>query len=378
MGNSIRPVTVVPYVTTTTTTTTTSLFDPLDAGTLHLNNRVTMAALTRQRAEEDGVPNDLHIEYYRQRASAGLVLTEGTFPAFSNRSFPGQAGIADDAQQAGWGQVADAVHAEGGTLVMQIMHGGRTSHPDLLRGGEPEAPSAVGTGGPVRGFSGKLEGVVPRALETDEIPRIIREFVDGARRAVDAGVDAVEIHGANGYLLHEFTAASSNHRDDVYGGSPENRARLTVEVVRAVAEEIGAGRTALRISPEHGVQGVPEDDREDVLATYGALIDGINDLDMAYLSVLHADIDGDLVAALRERFTGAFLLNSGFGHVTELDEARHIVEDDLADAAVVGRQLIANPDLVRRWQDGLELNTPDSSTFYVGGAHGYTDYPFAE
>ncbi|WP_420099397.1 alkene reductase [Corynebacterium sp.] len=370
--------TTTSTTSTTSTTTTTSLFDPLDAGTLHLNNRVTMAALTRQRADEDGVPNDLHVEYYRQRASAGLVLTEGTFPAFSNRSFPGQAGIADEAQQAGWAQVADAVHAEGGTLVMQIMHGGRTSHPDLLRGGEPEAPSAVGTGGPVRGFSGKLEGVVPRALETDEIPRIIREFVDGARRAVDAGVDAVEIHGANGYLLHEFTAASSNHREDAYGGSPENRARLTVEVVRAVAEEIGAGRTALRISPEHGVQGVPEDDREDVLATYGALIDGINDLDLAYLSVLHADIDGDLVAALRERFTGAFLLNSGFGHVTELDEARHIVEDDLADAVVVGRQLIANPDLVRRWQDGLELNTSDSSTFYVGGAHGYTDYPFAE
>lgn len=381
-GNTTGAGRVVPGMTTTpatsaTSTTTTSLFDPLDAGALHLTNRVTMAALTRQRADEDGVPTDLHVEYYRQRASAGLVLTEGTFPAFSNRSFPGQAGIADAAQQEGWAQVAEAVHAEGGTLVMQIMHGGRTSHPDLLRGGEPEAPSAVGTGGPVRGFSGKLDGVVPRALGTDEIPRIVQEFVDGARRAVDAGVDAVEIHGANGYLLHEFTAASSNHRDDAYGGSPENRARLTVEVVRAVAAEIGADRTALRISPEHGVQGVPEDDREDVLATYGALLDGIRDLGLAYLSVLHADIDGDLVSALRARFAGTFLLNSGFGHVTELDEARHIVEDDLADAAVVGRQFIANPDLVLRWKDGLELNTPDSSTFYVGGAHGYTDYPFA-
>ena len=362
--------------TTATETTASSLFDPLDAGALHLNNRVTMAALTRQRAGEDGNPTDLHVEYYRQRASAGLVLTEGTFPAFSNRSFPGQAGIATDEHRDGWARVADAVHADGGTLVMQIMHGGRTSHPDLLRGGEPEAPSALGTGGPVRGFSGKLDGVVPRALATDEIPRIIQEFVDGARRAVDAGVDAVEIHGANGYLLHEFTAASSNHREDAYGGSPENRARLTVEVVRAVAEEIGADRTALRISPEHGVQGVPEDDREDVLATYGALLDGIRDVGIAYLSVLHADIDGDLVAELRARFGGAFLLNSGFGQVTQFDEARHIVEDDLADAAVVGRQLIANPDLIRRWKDGLELNEPDSSTFYVGGAHGYTDYPF--
>ncbi len=353
----------------------TSLFDPLDAGALHLDNRVTMAALTRQRAAEDGVPTDLHATYYSQRASAGLVVTEGTFPAFGNRSFPGQAGIANEEQAAGWAHVADQVHAAGGTLVMQIMHGGRTSHPDLLRGGEPEAPSAIGTGGPVRGFSGKLDGVVPRELGTDEIPRIIGEFVAGARRAVDAGVDGVEIHGANGYLLHEFTAASSNHRTDAYGGSPENRARLTVEVVRAVAEEIGAERTALRISPEHGVQGVPEDDRADVLATYDALIDGLPEI--AYLSVLHADIDGDLVAHLRERFGGTFLLNSGFGHYTELPEARHIVEDDLADAVVVGRELIANPDLVRRWQEGLELNTPDQPTFYVGGERGYTDYPFA-
>ncbi|MGO1949136.1 MAG: alkene reductase [Mycobacteriaceae bacterium] len=356
----------------------TSLFDPLDAGALHLTNRVTMAALTRQRAEEDGVPTDLHVDYYSQRASAGLVLTEGTFSAFSNRSFPGQAGIANEEQQAAWSRVADAVHANDGTLVMQIMHGGRTSHPDLLRGGEPEAPSAVGTGGPVRGFSGKLDGVVPRALGTEEIPRIVDEFVQAARRAVDAGVDAVEIHGANGYLLHEFTAASSNHRTDAYGGTPENRARLTVEVVRAVAEEIGAGRTALRISPEHGVQGATEDDRDDVVATYDALIDGIKGLGLAYLSVLHKDIDGDLVAHLRGRLGGTFLLNSGFGHITDLTEARHIVEEDLADAAVVGRELIANPDLVRRWRDGLELNTPDQSTFYVGGARGYTDYAFAE
>jgi N-ethylmaleimide reductase len=355
----------------------TSLFDPLSAGDLHLDNRVTMAPLTRQRAGEDGVPTTLHADYYSQRASAGLVVTEGTFPAFSCRAFPGQAGIADGEQAAGWARVAEAVHAAGGTLVMQIMHGGRTSHPDLLRGGEPEAPSAIGTGGPVRGFSGKLDGVVPRALGTDEIPRIIDEFVAAARRAVDAGVDGVEIHGANGYLLHEFTAASSNHRTDGYGGSPENRARLTVEVVRAVAAEIGAGRTGLRISPEHGVQGAAEDDRADVLATYGALLDGIAETGIAYLSVLHADVDGDLVAGLRGRFGGAFLLNSGFGHVTDLAEAQHIVEDDRADAVVVGRELIANPDLVRRWREGLPLNEPDQSTFYVSGAHGYTDYPFA-
>jgi N-ethylmaleimide reductase len=355
-----------------------TLYDPLDAGALHLDNRVTMAALTRQRADEDGVPDDLHVRYYGQRASAGMVVTEGTFSTFDSRAFPGQAGIADDEQAAGWARVAEAVHAEGGTLVMQIMHGGRTCHPDLLRGAEPVAPSAIGTGGPVRGFSGKLDGVVPRELRTEEIPGVVAGFVAAARRAIDAGVDGVEVHGANGYLLHEFTAASSNHRADGYGGSPAARARLTVEVVRAIAEEIGAGRTALRLSPEHGVQGVLEDDRTDTLATYGALIDGIAHLGLAYLSVLHADIDGDLVAGLRRRFGGTFLLNSGFSHVTDLPEAEHILGDDLADAVVVGRELIANPDLVRRWRGGLGLNTPDPSTFYVGAAKGYTDYAFAE
>ena len=355
----------------------TSLFDPLNLGALRLDNRVIMSALTRQRAGEDGVPTDLHVEYYRQRASAGLVVSEGVFPAFSCRSFPGQAGIADADHAAGWAKVAEAVH-DGGRLFLQVMHGGRMCHPDLLRGAEPEAPSAIDPGVPVRGFSGKLEGSVPRALETEELPRVVRWFAEAARRAVDAGVDGVEIHGANGYLLHEFAAASSNERTDAYGGSPENRARLTVEVVRAVAEEIGAERTALRISPEHGVQGVLEPDRQDVLATYGAVLDGLADLDLAYLSVLHRDVDGDLVAALRERFGGTFLLNSGFASPTDLAEARHIVEDGLADAAVVGRALIANPDLVRRWREGLELNEPDPSTFYVGGARGYTDYPTAD
>lgn len=359
----------------------TSLFDPLDLAAGHgarLQNRVTMAALTRQRAGEDGIPTALHAEYYAQRASAGLVLTEGTFPAFSCRSFPGQAGIADQEHQEGWQQVAQAVHARGGILFMQVMHGGRTSHPDLLRGAEPEGPSAVATGGPVRGFSGKTEGLAPRVLGTEEMPRIVGEFVAAARRAVDAGVDGIEIHGANGYLLHEFMSPVSNLRTDQYGGSPQNRARLMTEVVRAVAEEIGPERTALRISPEHNIQGVLEEDHEDVLATYGALLEGIKGLGLAYLSVLHRDIDGEFVAWLREGFGGTFFLNSGFGSVTDLAEARHVVEDGLADAAAVGRELIANPDLVRRWQEGRELNAPDPTTFYTAGPEGYTDYPFVD
>jgi len=354
------------------------LFDPLPLGGLTLPNRVTMAPLTRQRAGEDGVPGDLHVEYYRQRASAGLIVSEGVFPTVDSRAFPGQPGLEDEAQQAGWARVADAVHEAGGRIFVQIMHGGRMCHPDLLRGAEPVAPSAIAPGVPVRGFSGKTDGPVPRALETEELPGIAAAFASAARRAVDAGADGVEVHGANGYLLHEFTAASSNHRTDAYGGSPENRARLTVEVVRAVAAEIGAERTALRLSPEHDVQGVLEHDRADVLATYGAILDGVADLDLACLSLLHRDVAGDLVAALRARFGGPVLLNSGFSEVTGAAEARRIVEEGLADAAVVGRSLIANPDLVRRWREDRELNAPDPSTFYVGGAHGYTDYPSLE
>lgn len=355
-----------------------SLFDPATAGALQLNNRVTMAALTRMRAGEDGIPSALHAEYYSQRAGAGIVVTEGTFPTFVSRGFEGQAGIANADQQAGWRQVAEAVHAKGGTLVMQIMHAGRMTHPSMNRGQEPEAPSAIASGTITHTPAGKVPLPVPRALETNELPRIRDEFVAAARRAIDAGLDGVELHGANGYLLHEFLAPSSNTRTDAYGGSPEARARFVIEVVRAVVAEVGAERVGLRISPEHNVQGVIEDDHADVVATYDALLDGIKDLGLAYLSILHADYAGEFVAHLKERFGGFVILNSGFGKVTELDEAREIVEGGHADAVAVGRELIANPDLVRRWKEGLALNVPNPKTFYTGGASGYTDYPFAE
>lgn len=367
-----------------------TLFSPLRIGRYEVGNRVTMAPLTRSRAGEDGVPAPMHVTYYRQRAEAGkgagLIVTEGVFPAFSNRSFVGQPGIANEEQQAAWAKVADAVHEVGGTIFMQVMHGGRTSHPDLLRGARPQAPSAIGTGAPVRGFSGKLAESIPEAMTAEDIARVRAEFVAAARRAVDAGLDGVEIHSANGYLLHEFLSPAANVRTDSYGGSPENRARLTAEIIRDVAAEIGADRTAVRISPEHNIQGALELDHADVVATYSALYDAVADLNLAYVSVLHADYDGEFVAGLRERThalgrgEGAnqtvFILNSGFNQVTELPEARRIVEEGLADAVAVGRELIANPDLALRWEKGLELNVPDPSTFYLGGERGYTDYPF--
>lgn len=350
------------------------LFSPVHVGRYTLANRITMAPLTRCRAGEDGTPTELHAEYYAQRASAGLVVTEGTFPAFSCRSFPGQAGIADGAHVAGWRAVADKVHAAGGTIFMQIMHGGRTSHPDLLRGAAVKAPSALATGGEVRGFTGKMTGPIPEAMTAADIEAVTAEFVEASRRAIEAGLDGVEIHCANGYLLHEFLSPVSNVRTDEFGGSPERRAAFPAQVIRAVADEIGADRVGFRISPEHNIQGVLETDREDVLATYGALLDAVGDV--AYLSILHKDIDGELVAFLRGRFDGAVLLNSGFGSITQLSEAQRIVDEDLADAVSVGRLLIANPDLARRWQEGLDLNEPDMSTFYTPGARGYTDYPF--
>lgn len=356
----------------------TSLFTTLELGRFRLKNRMTMAALTRQRAGHSGVPSDMHVRYYSQRASAGLVVTEGTFPAWTNRAFPGQAGIADDEQAAGWREVANEVHDIGGIIFMQLMHGGRTSHPDLIDGAQAEAPSALDWGGEVRGFSGKMDAPVPRALETKEIPRIVEEFRAAARRAVDAGVDGVEIHNANGYLLHEFLAPSANQRDDEFGGSPENRWRLPEMVIRAVVDEIGADRVGVRFSPGHNVQGVIEEDEADMVATYGGLIDAITPLNLAYVSFLHAEPEGELMSALasKARANGVtkVLMNDGFGTVTTKEDAQRELELDYVDAVVVGRQFIANPDLVRRWHEDLALNEPDQATFYMGGERGYTDY----
>lgn len=371
----------------------TSLFTPLDLPEITLANRVTMAGLTRQRAGEDGIPTDLHVEYYSQRASAGLVVTEGTFPAFTNRAFPGQAGIANDEQKAGWVKVADAVHAKGGRIFMQVMHGGRMSHPDLLRGSQPEAPSPVASGTQIHTFTEKADAAEPREVTHEDMDRIVDEFVAASRRAIDAGLDGVELHSANGYLLHEFLSPTSNLRTDEFGGSPENRAKFVIRVIRAVAEEIGAAKTAFRISPEHNIQGVLETDRADVLATYGALLKGVEDLDLAYISLLHKDAAGvfdaesaqatagdtgvvDLPAWIRQEHKGRLFTNTGFGTVTQEDAAQTIVNSGRADAVAVGRLLIANPDLVERWQNGWELNAPNPKTFYVGGATGYTDYPF--
>ncbi|MGK3954687.1 alkene reductase [Arthrobacter sp. R4] len=351
------------------------LFSPLTLGELELPNRLVMAPLTRLRSGEEGVPGPLVVEHYRQRASLGLIVSEGIYPSPAGRSYPGQPGLVTEEQVAAWKQVTDAVHAEGGRIFAQVMHGGRVSHQDITGGHPIVGPSAVAIEGEVRTPSGKEPYPVPHALTSDELPVVMDEIVTASRNAIEAGFDGVELHSANGYLLHEFLAPNSNVRDDSYGGSPENRARFVIETVNAVVAALGANRVGIRISPEHNVQGIAETDLADVRATYEVLLDSISPLNLAYLSILHHEPTGELVQDLRARFDGTFLVNTGFGVVTTRDEAVALVADGHADAVVVGRPAIANPDLARRWKESLPLNEPDASTFYGEGAKGYTDYP---
>ena len=352
------------------------LFSTLTVGQMELPNRLVMAPLTRLRSGKEGVPGPLVAEHYRQRASLGLIVSEGTYPSEAGRGFPGQPGLVTEEQLKGWADVTAAVHAEGGRIFAQVMHAGRVTHEATTGGHEVVAPSAIAIDGVTRTYEGKQPFPVPRALATDELPSIRDEFVRASRNAIEAGFDGVELHSANGYLLHEFLTPAANQRDDNYGGSPENRARFVIEVAQAVVDAVGADRVGIRISPEHNVQGATETDAADVRETYGILVDALSPLKLAYLSVLHKDADSELVKDLRSRFDGPFLLNTGFGVITTRDEAVSLVADGHADAVVVGRPAIANPDLARRWREGLPVNEPDQSTFYAEGAEGYTDYPF--
>lgn len=351
------------------------LFSPLTLGDLKLDNRLVMAPLTRVRSGRDGVPGPLVVEHYKQRASLGLIVTEGTYPSHAGQGFPGQPGLVTDEQIAGWRNVTDAVHADGGSIVAQVMHAGRVTHEATTGGHEVVGPSAVAIDGETRTYEGKKPYPTPRALREDELPSVIADFVQASKNAIAAGMDGVEVHGANGYLLHEFLSPASNQRDDAYGGSPENRARFVAEVVEAVADALGAGKVGIRISPEHNIQDALETDSDDVRATYRALVERLAPLGLAYLSVLHKDPAGELVQDLRQAFGGPVLVNSGFGEITTRGEALSLMEDGIGDAVVVGRPAIANPDLAYRWREDLPLNEPDQSTFYTDGAKGYTDYP---
>ncbi|SCF27781.1 alkene reductase [Micromonospora mirobrigensis] len=355
----------------------TALFSPFALGKLELTNRIVMAPLTRNRAGEGQVPQEISATYYGQRASAGLIITEGTQPSAVGQGYADTPGIHSPEQVEGWRAVADAVHAGGGAIFMQLMHVGRIAHPDNTGGLESVAPSAIAAPGEIFTRDGMKAYPQPRELRGDELPGIVEEFVQAARNAVAAGLDGVELHAANGYLLHQFLAPSSNVRTDGYGGSPEARARLVIEVTRAVADAVGADRVGIRISPAHNIQGALEEDAADVAATYGALVDAIAPLGLAYLHAL-ADPASDLIVDLRRRFGGPFIANDGFGSVTTRADAERILDGGLGDLVAVGRNFLANPDLPRRWEIGAPLNEPDPSTFYTPGPRGYIDYPTLE
>jgi len=348
----------------------TTLFDPCRVGDIELASRIVMAPLTRNRAGAGEAPTELAAEYYAQRASAGLIITEGTQPSAVGQSYPHTPGLHTDLQVAGWRLVADAVHARGGKIVVQLMHGGRIGH-EAITGIRPVAPSAIAPAGSVYTEQGMKDFEVPRALETAELAGVVAEFVGAARRAMDAGLDGVELHAANGYLLEQFLADGANTRTDGYGGSPANRVRFVLEVAAAVAAAIGPQQVGIRISPASTMNGISQ---SDPAATYAALVDGLNPLGLAYLHILESP-DTTFQEQLRARWDGPVIVNTGFTGPSDLETAQHAVDSGAADLFAIGRGFLANPDLVERLAAGVPLNEPDGSTFYAGGAHGYTDYP---
>jgi N-ethylmaleimide reductase len=353
----------------------TTLFEPYKLGPITLTNRTVMAPLTRNRAVAGLVPNPLAVEYYGQRASAGLLVTEASQVSQQGQGYQDTPGIYSKEQIAGWRQVTDAVHARGGHIFIQLWHVGRISHVSLQpNGGAPVAPSAIRAN--TKTFvGGKFAEVSePRALELGEIPGIIDSFKRAAANAREAGFDGVEIHGANGYLLDQFARDSSNKRTDSYGGSIENRARLMLEVAKAVAGEIGAERTGIRISPVTPANDVTDSNPQPL---FDHIVDGLNAEKLVYIHVIEGATGGPRdnlpfdYAGLRKRFSRTYIANNNY----DLALANKVLAANEADLIAFGKPFISNPDLVERLKQGAPLNAPDKATFYGGGAKGYTDYP---
>ncbi|HDL7822821.1 TPA: alkene reductase [Yersinia enterocolitica] len=361
---------------------TAKLFSPLKVGALTLPNRVFMAPLTRLRSIEPGdIPTPLMAEYYRQRASAGLIITEATQISFQAKGYAGAPGLHTQEQLNAWKKITQAVHDEGGHIAVQLWHVGRISHNSLQPGQQaPVAPSAIAadTRTTVRDDTGAWVRVpcsTPRALETEEIPGIINDFRQATANAREAGFDYIELHAAHGYLLHQFMSPASNQRTDQYGGSIEKRTRLTLEVVDATAAEWGAERIGIRISPLGPFNGLDNGEDQEEAALY--LIEELNKRHIAYLHISEPDWAGGkpysdaFRDAVRARFKGVII---GAGAYTA-EKAENLIEKGFIDAVAFGRSYISNPDLVERLQQNAPLNEPDGETFYGGGAKGYTDYP---
>lgn len=354
----------------------TTAFEPLQLGDIHLANRIVMSPMTRNRAFGPGATvTDLTATYYSQRAGAGLIVTEGTQPSVVGQGYPDTPGLHSAEQVAAWQTVTDAVHAAGGTIFAQLMHTGRIGHPSLLPDGLiPVGPSAVRAKGHVHTHQGPQDFVTPRPLTEDEIVATIEDFVTAARNAIAAGFDGVELHGANGYLIHQFLAPNANQRTDDWGGSVPNRIRFGVAAAKAVSDAIGGQRTGIRLSPGNPLNDIAETDPVDVEATYTALIAGLVPSNLAYVHLLE-NPDRALTKRLRAAWPGVFMLNP-FTHPEPTGPAAlGLVEDGTADLISFGALFLANPDLPARLAAGGPFNAPDPATFYGGDHRGYTDYP---
>ncbi|MBG6136736.1 N-ethylmaleimide reductase [Longispora fulva] len=340
---------------------------------MELPNRLVMSPMTRNRAGDGGVPTALNAEYYAQRASAGLIITEGNQPSVVSQGYLATPGLHSAEQVAGWKVVTDAVHAEGGRIFAQIMHSGRIGHPEIS-GHNPKAPSPVQADGTTYTPEGPKDHPVPDELTVEEIAGTVADFATAARNAIAAGFDGVELHGANGYLLQQFLSDNANLRTDSYGGSVDNRIRFVVEVVQAVVDAVGAERTGLRLSPGNTYNGLVESDPAGV---YVPLVRALEPLGLAYLHLNVAATEPALVDELRAIWSGPLLVNqAATGALADLESAEAWLERG-ADAVVYGRAFLANPDLVERLRTGTELNDADGATFYGGTHVGYTDYPKA-
>jgi N-ethylmaleimide reductase len=353
-----------------------TLFDPIALGPYTLRNRTFMAPMTRGRATAEGVPTEIMAEYYRQRATAGLIITEATAISPQGVGWLGAPGIYTEAQEQGWRLVTKAVHDAGGRIFLQLWHMGRVSHPDFLGGALPVGPSAIAGQGESHTAEGNKAYVVPRALAADELPGITADYVAAAERAIAAGFDGVELHGANGYLLDQFIRDGSNQRDDDYGGSITSRWRFPLEVAAAVAGAVGKERTGIRLSPTSVYNGMSDSNPVSSFV-HGAA--RLRELGLTYVHVLET-LPGDMMATtgtptvhphIRAAFGGTTILNGGYDRAKG-DAALDAGE---ADAVAFGVPFLANPDLPRRLQESAPLNGPDFATLYTPGTKGYTDYP---
>lgn len=354
-----------------------TLFDGFELGPYRLPNRVVMAPMTRNRAGPGNAPTDMNVTYYRQRASAGLIVTEATWTERGGTGYPGIPGIETDRQVDGWRKVTEAVHGEGGRIYLQLWHAGRISHPDLQpEGRRPVAPSAVRPEGEAMTPEGPEPFVEPRALETAEVEERVESFGEGARRAYEAGFDGVELHAANGYLVDQFLRDGTNRRDDRYGGSVDARCRFLVESTDALVDVWGADRVGVRLSPVNGFNDMRDSDPEATFTTAAERLDGIG---IAYLHLVEPEAPvpgpggeaGEVFAAIRSAFGGPIMANGGYDRAS----ANRAISSGYAQLVSFAKKFLANPDLPRRLAEDLPLNRPDPDTFYGGDEEGYIDYP---